>query len=81
MSMGIPVIMSETRFNKLILDEYPFGIAVTPGNIDEITSAIKYLKSNPEKAYEMGMNGRKAIREKFNWELEEKKLIDLYKSL
>ena len=29
----------------------------------------------------MGGNGRKAVEGKFNWPVEEKKLLDLYKEL
>jgi glycosyltransferase involved in cell wall biosynthesis len=36
---------------------------------------------NPEKAKEMGKNGRQAVLEEFNWGIEEKKLISLYRKL
>jgi glycosyltransferase involved in cell wall biosynthesis len=39
------------------------------------------MLTNPEKAIEMGKNGRKAFLEKYNWEAEKPKLINLYKEL
>ena len=50
-------------------------------NPKEIGNAIKFLKDNPKEAEEMGKNGRKAVEEKYNWPVEEKKLLDLYKGL
>jgi glycosyltransferase involved in cell wall biosynthesis len=50
-------------------------------NSKEIGKAIKYIKDNPKEAEEMGKNGRKAVEEKYNWTVEEKKLLDLYKAL
>lgn len=81
MAMGLPVILTETEYSKLILKEYPFGISVDPKNIEEIVNAIEYLKKNPDIASKMSKFGRKAILEKYNWELEEIKLITLYNDL
>ena len=50
-------------------------------NIDEFANAISDLLENPEKAQEMGKNGRKAVKELFNWELEQEKLFTLYEDI
>ena len=42
---------------------------------------MSYLIDNPSVALEMGYNGRKAIFTEFNWGIEEKKLLSLYKNL
>lgn len=47
-------------------------------NIDEIANATSYLKVDKDIAKQMGANGRKAFEEKFNRQIEEKKLIKLY---
>lgn len=47
----------------------------------KIADAIRYLLDNPEEARRMGENGRRAIKEEFNWETQEKKLIELYQYL
>ena len=36
---------------------------------------------NPEEAKRMGENGRRAIKEEFNWAEEEKKLLALYEDI
>lgn len=81
MSMGIPVIISKYPYAEKILKKYNFGVSVDPENVSEIATAIKYIFDNPEKAREMGENGRKAIREMFNWGIEEEKLLNLYDEL
>jgi len=81
MAAGIPVIISNTEYAKKMIHKYQFGICVTPDNIDEISEAIIYLQKNPKKATEMGKNARAAYEKEFNWSIEEKKLVELYKEL
>lgn len=81
MAAGIPIIISDTKYAKEIIERYKMGICVKPDDIEEIKTAIQYLKSNPDKAKEMGKNARNAYEIEFNWEIEEKKLIKLYSTL
>ena len=81
MAMGIPVVFTRNRFNGKMIDEYHFGICVDPGNTEEFAAALRDLLDHPEKAREYGENGRRAIKEHFNWQNEEKKLIALYERI
>lgn len=81
MSMGIPVILSDYPYAREVLSQYKFGITVDPENIEEVSDAILYLLSNPELVKQMGQEGRRAVKEKFNWNNEERKLLELYESL
>jgi spore maturation protein CgeB len=36
---------------------------------------------HPDEARHMGENGKKAVKEKYNWEGEGKKLLEIYKDL
>lgn len=81
MSMGLPVIITDSPYVREVLKTYPFGIPVDPENVDEIANSISYLINHPEVSKEMGKNGRLAVKEKFNWAIEEQKLIELYESL
>lgn len=78
MSMGLPVIMSYSPYNRAMMEKYHFGICVDPENVDEIASAIRYLLDHPEEARQMGENGRRAVKEEFNWGVEAQKLLVLY---
>jgi glycosyltransferase involved in cell wall biosynthesis len=50
-------------------------------NPNEIGDAINYILNNPKEAKIMGQNGRKMVIEKYNWDIEKKKLMNLYKQL
>ncbi len=81
MEASIPVICSNYKLWKEIVEGNECGICVDPKNIDEITESIKYLLDNPKEAKKMGNNGRRAVIEKYNWGTQEKVLLDLYESL
>ncbi len=81
MAAGIPVICSDFPIWKEIVEKNNCGICVNPLNTEEIKNAITYIIQNPIKAKEMGENGRKAVIEKYNWQNEEKKLLEAYKNL
>ena len=78
---GIPVIISDTVYNRTFIQKYQCGILVNPENPKEIADAINYLAANPKLANEMGERGRKCVLNEFNWQVEENKLINLYKNL
>ena len=81
MSAGLPVIASNFPLWKNIIEGNNCGICVDPTNPSQIAVAMNFLKENPEEAKIMGDNGRKAVLEKYNWENEEKKLIELYNTI
>jgi glycosyltransferase involved in cell wall biosynthesis len=81
MATGLPVIASNFPLWKEIIEGNECGFSVDPLNVKGISSAIQWILDNPEKAREMGENGRRAIKTKFNWETESKKLINLYEQL
>lgn len=81
MSLGLPVILSATAYNVKIVEKYGFGLCVDPANPDAIAKAVQYLLDHPEEARQMGENGRRAVETEFNWSMEEKKLLALYKDL
>ncbi|MCP4176145.1 MAG: glycosyltransferase family 4 protein, partial [bacterium] len=81
MLYGLPIICTDYILWKEIIAKYNCGICVNPNNIEEITKAIKYLLDNKEKAYIMGQNGKKAVLNEFNWSSQEKKLLEIYKTL
>jgi len=81
MAAGIPVIASNFTLWKEIIEGNNCGVCVNPLEPKDIAEAIKYLIDNPKKAQKMGENGRKAVLEKYNWGIESKKIVELYKRL
>jgi len=81
MAAGLPVISSDIKLWKDIVEETNCGICVNPREPKEIADAIKYIIDNPKEAEQMGMNGKKAVIEKYNWGIEERKLFKLYSDM
>lgn len=81
MSAGIPVIASNFPLWKEIIEDNQCGICVDPLNPAEIANAIDTLVNDTAMAADMGRNGRRAVEEKYNWQHEEKKLLQLYKNV
>lgn len=81
MAAGIPVISSNVPLWQCIIEEADCGLCVDPLSPKAIAQAINYLIQNPEEAKIMGRNGRKVAFTKYNWQIEEQKLITLYQQL
>ena len=81
MSANLPIITSNFPLWREIVEGNQCGICVNPEDPKAIGQAIQFLIDNPNVAEQMGMNGRKAVEQKYNWLLEEKKLLNLYYNL
>jgi glycosyltransferase involved in cell wall biosynthesis len=81
MSAGIPVIGSNFPLWEKIIGQNGCGLCIDSQDPQQIASAIDYFASNPDKAFEMGQNGKKAVMEKYNWKIEEEKLFNIYENL
>lgn len=81
MSAGLPIITSNFPLWKDIVEGNSCGICIDPLNQKEIARAIEYIIENPKEAEQMGKNGKKAVVEKYNWGVEERKLLEVYEEL
>ncbi len=81
MSAGLPVIASDFPLWREIVEGSDCGLCVDPLDAGEIAEAIDFIVSQPERAREMGRNGQRAVAERYNWQQEERKLLDTYRDL
>ena len=81
MAAGLPVIASDFPLWHKIMDETGAGICVDQTNPEVIKEKILSIITKTETLSEMGKNGRNAVLETYNWEVEENKLIEFYKNL
>jgi len=81
MAAGIPVIASDFPLWRSIIEPAECGICVDPLDPRAIARAIDDLLADPSRAVRMGRNGRRAVLDRFNWGIEEKKLLDFYQKL
>ena len=81
MAAGLPVIASDIALWRGIIEESACGLCVDPFDPKEIAEAITYILSHSKEAQQMGESGKKAVKEKYNWGIEEQKLYTLYEGL
>ena len=81
MSAGLPVIASNFPLWKQIVDGNKCGLCVDPFDPKAVADAIDYLVSHPKEAEQMAKNGQTAVLEKYNWNIEEKKLFEFYNKI
>ena len=81
MASGLPVIASNFPLWQQIIEGNECGLCVDPLEPNAIAEAIDYLVNHPAEAEQMGRNGQKAVHLKYNWGLEEQKLLSFYRSL
>jgi glycosyltransferase involved in cell wall biosynthesis len=78
MAAGIPPIASNFPLWREIVEGNDCGLCVDPLDPAAIAEAIDYLVTHHDEARRMGANGRRAVLEKYNWSIEEAKLLALY---
>jgi glycosyltransferase involved in cell wall biosynthesis len=78
MMCGIPLI---TNVSSEVVNETGSGIIVGYDNTQQIKEAIVTLRDNLSLRHTMGLNGRKAFLEKYNWPIMEKELFKIYEDL
>jgi glycosyltransferase involved in cell wall biosynthesis len=81
MALGKPVIATNVKPIKRILEETRSGIVVPSGDYIRMAEGIIKLHDNKEYARKLGINGRKAVETKYNWKHEAKRLVQIYDEL
>lgn len=77
MEAALPLICPDVPVYRAIWKKYKFGILVDPTNVKQIEDAIRYLVENKEEAYRMGQEGRRAVIEKYSWDIVSKEYAEI----
>jgi glycosyltransferase involved in cell wall biosynthesis len=80
LSAGLPVVISDFPEMRKVVVDNNVGIAVDETNPKEISDAIGTILADPDLYTIMSENAVKIVREKYNWDIEVKKLLDVYKA-
>jgi glycosyltransferase involved in cell wall biosynthesis len=78
---GIPVIVSDFPGYRELVEKYELGLIVDPENPQEIAAAVNKLAENDKLRKQMGENATRAFELELNWEMESRKLFELYEQL
>lgn len=81
MASGIPVISSNIKMWKDIVDDANCGFCIDPLDINALSEKMNWLLENPNEAQKLGDNGYQAVKKKYSWESEEPKLQAFYNNL
>jgi glycosyltransferase involved in cell wall biosynthesis len=81
MAAGLPVIASNFPTWQSIIDQADCGLTVNPLDVEGISAAMTFLMKHPARRHEMAVAGRLAVEQRYNWEVEESELHDLYRAL
>ena len=81
MAAGVPVVASDFPLWRSIVQDADCGLLVDPLDIEAIAQTISVILSDPERGTALGASGRRAVEERYNWEREFPKLVDLYETI
>jgi glycosyltransferase involved in cell wall biosynthesis len=80
MLLGRPVLTTDCRPLKRIVDEAGCGLVVESGNADAMARAASSL-ADPVLRARMGEAGRRAVLDRYNWERDAAVLVELYRGI
>ena len=78
MALSKPILVSDAKPLKRIVEETNCGRVFKSRDPQSFAEQVIKLK-NSDSDY--GKNGRKAVEKKYNWKIDEQKLLDLYSQL
>jgi glycosyltransferase involved in cell wall biosynthesis len=81
MLFSLPVVVSNFPGLREIVETCNSGILVDPTNSEEISKGITHLLKDSSLSIMLGRNGRDAVLRRYNWEVEEPELINIYSNL
>lgn len=81
MMLGRPLITTRETLVGQFVEQEKIGIAVTYGDIQELTEALKRLRDNPEEGEEMGRRARTLYETRYSFSKQCEKLIEAYREL
>lgn len=81
MMNGLPIICSDVLLWRSVVEKHDCGICVDPYDVDSIRKGIRYLIENPDRAKQMGENGRKAVEKEYNWDTQKEIIDQLYNEI
>ncbi len=81
MANSMPIIMPDFGEWLDFNNKYQCGINVNVLDAENVAASIEYLVKNPEKARQMGENGRQCVEQSCSWQVASEKLLSLYRKV
>lgn len=81
MALGMPAVLSDLPPSRPFVGDGAAALMVPPDNPAAYADAIMRLLGDPALRRAMGAEGRRRVIERYNWQRESEKLLDLYRML
>ncbi len=81
MKASLALLVTNDGDIGIIVKEEECGVLVDMWDVDEIKKKISWLFEHPLEGKKMGERGKAAFQQKYNWNLESKKFLEVYKKL
>ncbi len=78
LAMGAPLVTTPVESNRELTKGREAVSFVEPSNVQQTYLAVKYLLENKAQARKMGEKAQSEVAKKWNWQVYEKKLIEVY---
>lgn len=79
MASGIPIIVNDNTPMADMVREEDCGLVIPFNNDNSLKEAILRIRDDVGLRQRLGKNGRKAFQERYNWDIMENRLINIYK--
>ena len=81
MAAGVPFVASDHPTTHLFTEGHDVAELVPAGDTAAFAEALGALLADPERQRAMSLKGPELVRESYNWELESRRLTDVFDSL
>lgn len=81
MALKLPVITSDFPVYRQIVERAGCGFCITPDDPEALRRALESCIADDALRLQIGSNGRKAAETRYNWALEETKLLSFYSKM
>ena len=78
---GLPVVASDFDVIRPFVEPDRSGILVDPQDAGAVADAVRWLLEHPAEARAMGARGQAAVRERYSWRAEGRRLAAFYRAL
>jgi glycosyltransferase involved in cell wall biosynthesis len=81
MACGLPVVAARLPLMEKYVNDCQGGLLYDSTRPEELARCVLELLANPQGRRQMGGNGLRAVRERWNWDKMEEMLFGIYESL
>ena len=81
MSMGMPVVVSDSEYNIETIKKLDIGYCTDPMDVENTGKLIRFILDDEVCQKRFGENGRKMIKNEYCWDIEQNRLLNLYKDI